>query len=98
MKLKCDSCGERVEWNDKMCKVKGMYVNRSMVIGKSGLQMKHFWNERRFDATYWCLSCWKKDREKKDLPRLRDFDLMVELGMIAQTKADRRETYGTKRR
>jgi len=69
-----------------------------MVIGKSGLQMKHFWNERRFDATYWCLACWKNDREKKGLRRLRDFDLMVELGMIDKRKSDRREAYGTKRR
>ena len=98
MKLKCDSCGERVGWNDKMAKVKGMYVNRSMVIGKSGLQLKHFWNERRFDATYWCLACWKKDREKKGLPRLHDFGLMVELGMIAEKKADRRVAFGPKPR
>ena len=98
MKLKCDSCGQRVEFNDKMCKVKGMYVNRSMVIGKSGLQMKHFWKERRFDATYWCLKCWKNDRAEKGLPHLRDYDLMVELGMIDKTKSDRREAYGTKRR
>ena len=80
-----------------MAKVKGMYVNRSMVIGKSGLQMKHFWNERRFDATYWCLACWKKDRKKKGLPWLCNFDLMVELGMIQQAKADRREEFGPKR-
>ncbi len=68
-----------------------------MVIGKSTKQIEHFWKEKRFDATYWCLSCWKKDRKKQNQPFMRDFELKVELGMVTKSKFDRMEAYGPKR-
>ena len=96
MQLKCDECGERIKFLDKTCPLPGAFRHRSKVIGKSTKQIAYFWKECRFDATYWCLSCWKKDRRRQGLPFLRDFELKVELGMVTKSKCKRIETYSSK--
>ena len=99
MKITCDGCRLPIQRNDGVAPLKGAFKNKEMVIGCSTKQMKHFWKECRFDATYWCLSCWKRDREfkaKRDccqLPYKSDFTLMVEWGMISREKLARMEKY-----
>ena len=96
MKLKCDECGGRIEWKDRTCPLPGAFKHRSEIIGKSTKQIEHYWKEHRFDATYWCLLCWKKDRQRQKQPFLRDFELMVELGMVTMSKYKRMEAYSSK--
>ena len=96
MKLKCDRCGALVEWNDKVCPLKGQFKNRSMVLGKSTRQFNNFWEAKRFDATYWCLTCWTSIRQEQCLPYLKPFDLMVELGMVAKIRYERMKAHGPK--
>ena len=99
MNLTCDACAEPIKWNDHVCPLKGAFKNRWMVTGNHTKQIEYYWKQCRFDATYWCLECWKADSERKaardgyELLYKREFDLMKEWGMVSQKKVQRMEAY-----
>ena len=57
----------------------------------SGIVMRHWWELKRFPATYLCLDCFAKRREERGEPKLSDWNLKRLEGMFDEDKIQRME-------
>ena len=102
MKIRCDGCGKTISYHTKTLPLLGNFVyHRLAVFGSSipgalpervtGIDMRHWWELKRFPATYLCLDCFAKRREERGEPKLSDWNLKRLEGMFDEDKIQRME-------